>query len=156
MPTLTCVTAADIAPKSGGAPIPASRENSLSAGKFPVHALVVDDEPLIRWSVAELLGTLGIDFEYADDAASALKIVTNAALPFDLVVLDLRLPDMHDLSLLSTLHQLLPQAALVLMTAFGTPELIAQARGLGARVLEKPFELGELNEVVLQSLPGLN
>ena len=38
--------------------------------------------------------------------------MTTTALPFDIVVLDLRLPDMEDLSLLATLRQLLPAAAL--------------------------------------------
>jgi two-component system NtrC family response regulator len=118
--------------------------------KFPLHALVVDDEPLIRWSVAESLAALGIDVEYAADAASALKMVTTAALPFHLVVMDLRLPDMHDLSLLSTLRQLLPDANLILMTAYGKPEIIDQARALGATVLNKPFELSELNGIVMQ------
>ena len=121
-----------------------------------MHALVVDDEPLIRWSVAESLGSLGLDVEYAEDAASALKMVTTAALPFDVVVLDLRLPDMHDLSLLSTLRQLLPDAMLVLMTAFGSPEVIAQARALGAAVLTKPFELAELNGLVIESMADPN
>jgi two-component system NtrC family response regulator len=156
MSNVTCVAAAAFPPKTCGAANPAPWEISPGAEKFPIHALVVDDEPLIRWSVAESLGSLGIDVEYAEDAASALKMVTTAALPFDLVVLDLRLPDMHDLSLLSTLHQLLPGATLVLMTAFGTPDVIAQARALGATVLEKPFELSELNGIVMQSMPGLN
>ena len=42
-------------------------------------------------------------------------------------MLDLRLPDMDDLSLLGTLRQLLPGARLILMTAFGTPEIVAEA-----------------------------
>lgn len=116
--------------------------------KFPIHVLVVDDEPLIRWSVAESLSDLGFDVEAAADAASALRIVTNAALPFGVVILDLRLPDMSDLSLLGTLRQLLPRAHLILMTAFGTPELVASARALGADVLTKPFELAQLNGLV--------
>ena len=124
--------------------------------KFPLHALVVDDEPLICWSVSESLTGLGIAVECARDAASALRKVTTAALPFDVVVLDLRLPDMHDLSLLSTLRQLLPTATLVLMTAFGSQEILEQARGLGATVLSKPFELSELNGIVLESLTGLD
>ena len=119
-----------------------------AAEKFPIHVLVVDDEPLIRWSVAETLGALGFDVEEAPDALSALRIVTNAALPFGVVILDLRLPDMSDLSLLGTLRQLLPGAHLILMTAFGTPELVASARALGADVLAKPFELDELNRLV--------
>lgn len=130
-------------------PAPAAREFSLDAEKFPQQVLVVDDEPLIRWSVSQSLSDLGFDVTDAPDAATALKIVTTSPLPFRIVVLDLRLPDMHDLSLLGTLRQLLPGARLILMTAFGTPELMADARSLGATVLSKPFELEELNRVVL-------
>jgi len=122
---------------------------SAVAEKFPRHVLVVDDEPLIRWSVAESLSDCGVDVEQAPDAASALRIVTNTALPFDAVVLDLRLPDMDDLSLLGTLRQLMPGASLVLMTAFGTPDVVADAQAIGAAVLNKPFELDEMKRLVL-------
>ena len=121
--------------------------------KFPRHVLVVDDEPLIRWSVSESLSDLGYDVEQAQDAAGALRTVTTTALPFDVVVLDLRLPDMEDLSLLATIRQLVPGARLVLMTAFGTPEIVAEARSLGAGVINKPFELDELTRLVLGSEP---
>ena len=49
--------------------------------------------------------------EQADSAASALQAITTTALPFDAVVLDLRLPDMKDLSLLATIRQLMPRGA---------------------------------------------
>ena len=124
---------------------------SPAAEKFPRHVLVVDDEPLIRWSVTESLSDLGLVVEEASDATSALRTVTNAARPFDVVVLDLRLPDMDDLSLLGTLRQLIPGASLILMTAFGTPEIIAEATALGATVLGKPFELDELKRLVVRS-----
>jgi DNA-binding NtrC family response regulator len=121
--------------------------------KNPFHVLVVDDEPLIRWSVTETLADLGLDVEQADTAASALQAITTAALPFDAVVLDLRLPDMKDLSLLATIRQLVPEAPVVLMTAFGTPEVLASARELGvSAVLNKPFELSELSRVVAAAL----
>lgn len=127
----------------------------LHAGKFPPAVLVVDDEPLIRWSVTESLAGLGFAVEDAPDAATALKMVTTSPEPFSVVVLDLRLPDMHDLSLLATLRQLLPKAHLILMTAFGTPKTEAEARALGADVLTKPFELGELNRLVIESQSDL-
>lgn len=127
----------------------AARDFSPDAEKFPQQVLVVDDEPLIRWSVSQSLTDLGFDVTDAPDAATALKIVTTSPLPFRIVVLDLRLPDMQDLSLLGTLRQLLPAARLILMTAFGTPEVVADARSLGATVLSKPFELEELNRIVL-------
>ena len=122
---------------------------SVAAEKFPIHVLVVDDEPLIRWSVAESLSDLGMDVEQAQDAASALRMVTTAALPFQVVVLDLRLPDMTDLSLLATLRQLLPRARLILMTAFGSADVATEAARLGATVLNKPFELYDLNRIVI-------
>jgi CheY-like chemotaxis protein len=116
--------------------------------KFPRHILVVDDEPLIRWSVSESLSDLGYDVDQAPDAQSALRMVTTTAVPFDTVVLDLRLPDMDDLSLLSTLRHLLPACRLILMTAFSTPEVHADAAALGATVINKPFELGDLTGLV--------
>lgn len=122
---------------------------SVDAEKFPVHVLVVDDEPLIRWSVSESLSDLGLDVEQAGDAASALRIVTTAVTPFRVVILDLRLPDMQDLSLLATLRQLLPDARIVLMTAFGTPDIFTEATLLGAEILNKPFEFDELRQLVL-------
>ena len=122
------------------------------AGKFPPHVLIVDDEPLIRWSIAETLADAGVDVEQAADAAAALHTVTTTALPFDAVVLDLRLPDMDDLSLLGTLRQLLPDTTLILMTAFGTREIVADAEAMGASVLNKPFELDEVKRLVLDSV----
>lgn len=110
---------------------------------------MVDDEPLIRWSVAETLSGIGLDVKQASDAASALAIMTTGPLEFDVIVLDLRLPDMHDLSLLATMRQLQPGASIVLMTAFGTDEIIERAIALGAgSVLHKPFELGSLVDAV--------
>jgi len=122
----------------------------LAPKKSPRHVLVVDDEPLIRWSVAETLSDLGYDVEQASDAGDALRLVTTSAVPFNVVVLDLRLPDMDDLSLLGTIRQLLPHALLILMTAFGTPEIMSEARTIGASVLSKPFELDQLTELVLR------
>ena len=144
-----------------GAPIeeiaPAPQENNeRPAEKFAPQVLVVDDEPLIRWSVTESLADLGFGVESASDALSALKIVTTSALPFRVIVLDLRLPDMRDLSLLATLRQLMPGTHLILMTAFGAPDIIAAALTLGADVLMKPFELDELNRLVSRDIPDLH
>ena len=127
------------------------------AEKFPAPSvLVVDDEPLIRWSLIQALADLGFTVEDASDAASALKIVTTSPRPFAVVVLDLRLPDMNDLSLLGTLRQLLPHAQLILMTAFGSPDVVAGARALGAEVLSKPFELSDVSRMILERRTDLN
>ena len=115
----------------------------------PRRALVVDDEALIRWSVAETLTALGIEVEQAATAAATLDAIAGASSPFDVVVLDLRLPDMNDLSLLGRVREQLPTAVVVLMTAFGTPEIIAEAVSMGVHgVLTKPFELEALTRLL--------
>ena len=148
MTRIQCGVAEPISSNFDEAAPVAQRDFSANAEKFARQALVVDDEPLIRWSVSESLAGLGFDVTEASDAATALKMVTTSALPFDIAVLDLRLPDMHDLSLLGTLRQIAPTTRLLLMTAFGTPEVTAQARLWGATVLSKPFALEELTRVV--------
>ena len=130
-------------------PLPQCGISGPAVRKHPRRVLVVDDEPLIRWSVTETLAGHGLDVEQAGDAASALRAITTKPLPFDVVVLDLRLPDMRDLSLLATIRQLLPDATIVLMTAYGTDEILERAVALGAAtVLNKPFELGTLIDAV--------
>ena len=130
--------------------VPSSGKANATVKKSPLRVLVVDDETLIRWSVAETLTDLGLDVEQAVDAASALAALEAAGPRFDVIVLDLRLPDMDDLTLLSTIRRRLPKVAVVLMTAFGTPEIVAEARALGVTgILNKPFELGEMSRAVL-------
>jgi DNA-binding NtrC family response regulator len=122
--------------RSGGAALPRS-------------ALVVDDEALIRWSVSETLAGLGLEVEQASDGAGALAAIAGAMMPFDLVVLDLRLPDVDNLSLLSRVRELLPATPVVLMTAFATPDVISRAHALGVlAILSKPFALEELSRIV--------
>jgi CheY-like chemotaxis protein len=130
----------------GVGPVPSPQ---ASEGRTLRSALVVDDELLIRWSVSETLASLGLDVEQATDGASALAAIAGATAPFDVVVLDLRLPDVDDLALVRRIRELLPSAGVVLMTAFATPEIISGAQALGVRaVLNKPFELEDLARLV--------
>lgn len=113
-----------------------------------LRILVVDDEALIRWSITETLAAAGHQVTEASDAATALRAVTDAP-DFDLVLLDFRLPDSNDLGLLKKIRRMAPAAAVVMMTAFGTPDMTAGAMELGvSRVLNKPFNMGELERVV--------
>lgn len=130
-------------------PNPAGEESHLSDRPGPRTALVVDDEALIRWSVSETLADLGFVVAQAADGASALNAIADAGAAFDVVVLDLRLPDVNDLSLLGRVRELLPVSTVVLMTAFGTAEIVAGALRLGViGVLNKPFELAELAQLL--------
>lgn len=114
--------------------------------------LVVDDEALIRWSVAETLGERGYDVTEAGDARMALAAVDGASEPFDVVLLDYRLPDSSDLRLLATLKKRMPGSQIIMMTAYSSPELAQGALALGAfRVISKPFEVDNLAALIGQA-----
>lgn len=134
--------------------------NALRWGKFrdageifmvnpQLRVLVVDDELLIRWSVAETLLAAGHSVVQASDARSALEALDSMSDAVDVVLLDYRLPDSNDLALLGNIRRAVPSAAVVMMTAYGTPEVVAGALALGARgVMTKPFDMHGLDSVV--------
>lgn len=147
--TQTTVAVAPVPGEKSAPPQPQWEISIPDAGKIPRRVLVVDDEPLIRWSIAETLTGLGLEVEQAGDAASALRQIIAGPPGFDVIVLDLRLPDMRDLSLLATVRQLRPEASVILMTAFGTDGVVERAISLGVQtVLHKPFALGTLVDAV--------
>jgi two-component system, NtrC family, response regulator AtoC len=114
--------------------------------------LVVDDELLLRWSLVETLSDSGYVVVAVTDAQSALQVVADSAVPFDVALLDFRLPDSHDLTLLSRLRRLTPATRIILMTAYGTPEMSQEALDLGAYcVLNKPFEMNALSPLVTEA-----
>lgn len=123
--------------------------SSAAKNSHALRVLVVDDERLIRWSLAEALGDCGHVVIEAGDAASAVRAVTDRAGRPDIVLLDYRLPDSNDLGLLATIRRVAPTAQVILMTAFGTPEVAKAALDLGAyRVVNKPFEVHDLTALV--------
>src|SRR5262245_41303719 len=113
--------------------------------------LVVDDERLLRWSVAETLAARGYHIAEATDGRTALQELGDGD-GTDLVLLDLRLPDVSDLRLLARIREKNPQVPVILMTAFPTREIIEEAAALGASVLIKPFELDLLAASVERAL----
>ena len=119
----------------------------MTAGT-PLRVLLVDDEPLIRWAVAETLTQAGHSVLEAGDGASAMRAMQDGA-PIDVVLLDLRLPDSNDLALLSRIRRQSPSTAVVMMTARGTRETTAEALALGAYdVLAKPFDVAKVESVL--------
>jgi DNA-binding NtrC family response regulator len=117
------------------------------SGKLPKPSvLVVDDEPLIRWSLSEGLTESGYPVRLAGNAAEARGALAALGSREPLVVvLDLRLPDSIDLTLLAEIRQRFPGAPVVIMSAHGTAEDVKRASELGAsRYVEKPFDVTEM------------
>ncbi len=112
--------------------------------------LIVDDEELVRWSLRARLEHDGYVVVEAETAGQAPARWREGV---DLVLLDLRLPDGDGLSLLKDLKHERPGCPAILMTAYGTPEVVRQARARGAHeVLGKPFDLDRMTALVAEAL----
>jgi two-component system response regulator PilR (NtrC family) len=78
---------------------------------------------------------------------------TLRAEPAELIVSDVKMPDMGGIELLRAARELLPDVALVLMTAFATVETAREAFKLGADdFIQKPFDIDELKLIVVKAL----
>lgn len=115
--------------------------------------LVVDDEALIRWFVAESLETAGHQVLEAGSAREALAYFADGRGGVSVVVLDLKLPDSSDLGLLRRIQELSPGSRIILMTAHGTPDVLDEALRAGAfAVLPKPFDVTKVQGLVKDAL----
>ncbi len=111
-------------------------------GKLRKRVLVVDDEALIRWSVSEALAEAGWQVRQAGSGADARAAVGEWAGILYVILLDLRLPDVADLSLLQELRRQRPEIPILVMTAYGSPEQTRMAHDLGVvGVIDKPFDI---------------
>ena len=112
--------------------------------------LVVDDEPLIRWSLVERLRTDGHDVVEAPTGKEALERVAGGV---DLVLLDYKLPDIDGVTVLRKIKEDDPDILVILLTAFATIETAVEAMKIGAyHFANKPFNLDDISLTVAKAL----
>ena len=112
--------------------------------------LVVDDEQLIRWSLADRLTQEGYRVLEAADAAQALDKHREGV---DLVLLDYRLPDSDGLTVLRKMKEADLETLVILLTAFSSVDVAVEAMKAGAyHYANKPFNLDEIALLVDKAL----
>jgi two-component system, NtrC family, response regulator AtoC len=112
--------------------------------------LVVDDEELIRWSLAERMRGEGYDVEEAGTGAQALERARDGV---DLVLLDYKLPDMDGVTVLRRIKELDADALVILLTAYASVETAVEAMKEGAfHFANKPFDLDDVAFLVARAL----
>jgi DNA-binding response OmpR family regulator len=113
--------------------------------------LIVDDEAGIRFAVGETLTRDGYQVTTAESGEAALVCV--AAQPFDLVLIDLRLPGVGGMEVLAALRQQSPDTVVIVLTAHASLETAVEALRQGAHdYLFKPCKTVELRESVRRGL----
>jgi DNA-binding response OmpR family regulator len=112
--------------------------------------LVVDDEEPILFAMREYFSTCGWRVDCARELEEAEALVLKYR--YDLVLADLRLTDVYGaegLSLIGHVRECSPRTHIILLTAYGSPEVETEARRLGvAAVLHKPRPLPEVARIV--------
>jgi two-component system response regulator PilR (NtrC family) len=115
------------------------------------HILIVDDEQGMRQLLSLVFGRAGHQVRAAENGRRAVEMLRESAA--DLIISDVRMPDMGGIELLSAARELSPDVAVVMMTAFATVETAREAFKLGADdFIQKPFDVDELKLIVEKAL----
>lgn len=112
---------------------------------------MVDDQPGVRRLLTELFRADGMEVVTAADGREALDLA-RADRP-SLAVVDMRMPVMDGVGAIAGLKAMYPDLPIVLMTAVGDTERVAEAKRLGAmHAITKPFDVFHLRELVRDAL----
>jgi two-component system response regulator PilR (NtrC family) len=117
-----------------GTAAPAERPAATESARI----LVVDDERSMREMLAILLKREGHDVSVAENGRTAIDLLNQR--PFDLVVSDARMPDLDGLEVLRHARSINPSVIAIMVTAYGSPDLLRGVAQLGVNdYVEKPF-----------------
>lgn len=115
------------------------------------HLLFIDDEQSICWGLTKLAQRLGHSSEAVGSAELGLQSARKT--PPDAIVLDVRLPGMTGLEAIEQLHAIVPNAPVVIITAYGDLETAVEAVRRGAfEYLVKPFDLQLAERTIIRAL----
>jgi len=130
-----------------------SKINELAEKKGkPFNILIIDDEEWIRNIYRDFCDlTDAINVELAVSGEDAIEKINNKN--FDLITLDLIMPEMSGLDVLNSIKQVSPKVPIMIITGNATERLINEAGIMGAcRVLHKPVQLEDLLEGITSTI----
>jgi two-component system, NtrC family, response regulator AtoC len=114
------------------------------------RVLVVDDEDTVRTGIAQVLALQDLEVHQAADGAAALSRMAEET--FDLVLLDIKLPDLDGVQVLKIIRRDFPETAVIMITGYPTIQGAVECIRLGALdYLVKPFRINELEGVVREA-----
>lgn len=126
-----------------------------SANKHDVsQILIIDDEPVIRDLLFDVLTRKGYQVDTAEDGFQGLEKAE--AKKYDVVFTDIRMPGMNGVEVYKRLKVISPESRVIVMTGYGLEKMIQEALNLGAFAdVRKPFDLKLIYTLVEQALKSV-
>lgn len=125
--------------------------------KIPVELkkktiLVIDDQSDMGWIMSRILNEQGHKVIVSRSGKEGLRKL-NERKDFDLVFLDIKLPDLNGLDVLEQIKKTSPHTKVIIVTAFGSPEVKQKALVCGASAfLDKPIQIDEMTRLANEVL----
>lgn len=138
------VSCADVQPAGDG------QEETESAAVHPFHVLMVDDEDLVRYTVALQLRDLGYRVTEAESPSAAEQLVETGLRP-DILITDQLMAEKNGTQLANSLRARIPELPVLIITGY-TNEASAQIGGFD--VVAKPFTRSDIASRVAEALGG--
>ncbi len=128
----------------------------MSSNANTRRILIVDDEELIVLAMRKFFLARGYEVDTAQQLGETQALLANE--PYDLVISDLRLTGAHGmegLQVVAEVHRRSAHTRVIVLTAFGTPEIERESYELGAHAfLHKPTAMSEIADVAAALLAG--
>lgn len=122
----------------------------------PARILIVDDDIDILKLMETILVPRGFNVSGFTEAKAALESIKNDNLKTDLIISDIQIPDMGGLHFLAAVKNFLPSVPILMMTAYGTINMVIEALRLGASdFIQKPFTKNDLALAVERAIKSL-
>jgi len=122
----------------------------MSPPKDSARVLVVEDDPLVSHVVAAALAQSFAAVRTAAEGAHAMRLLDEER--FDVVITDLKMPGIGGLEVVRYVHERLPDARVIVITGFASPEDERRIGEVGAVLLRKPFGARELADALARSV----
>jgi len=130
-----------------------SRQGWRGREEYPPRILIVEDDPGIRQVLEEALQDRGYQVRGVPDGLWVSRALREGSFPFDLVILDWKMPGLDGLAVLRELKTFTPETPAILISLFSDDALWVEALSLGVfEVLSKPLDFGELFFTVERAL----
>ncbi len=139
------------------APTAATSPATPSARNWRGHGavLIVDDEPTVRATAAQMIAHYGFTVKQAESGQQAVDFLRQRGSRFDLVLLDLTMPGMDGYATFTALRQLQPDQRIVVFSGYSAQD--AKQRFAGQNLngfLQKPFSADSLREALRSAIEG--